>query len=112
MTTETVKKPRKHKKCHGITVETFSLETLLTGDGLAAYVWPHEGEWVKGGFVFHDDYADFEPLLVDAGTRSLLKQIHEKLNDDARAKMEEKLAKNRGIFGKVVEWAWSIAKYG
>lgn len=106
----TTKTRRKIKKVHGIAVETFSVEALMKNEGLAAYVWPHEGEWSKGGFLFHDNYSDFEPLLVDANTRWLLKQVYEKLDEPNQANMKEEMEKHRGFFGKIVDACWRISK--
>lgn len=111
MSTE-VRKARKVKAVHGVPVQQFSMEHLLSDEGLAAYVWPHEGEWDGGCFIFHNDYVDFEPLLVDAMTRNLLKQVYEKLREDLRPKFKEKLERNRGMFVKMVDACWQFAKVG
>ena len=83
-----------------------------------AFVWPDEGAFEADPgdeptltvWRFNERHADFEPLWVDPSTANLMLQVHSALTRaDLRARLVERVARDRGAFGQLVEFCWSKA---
>ena len=81
--------------------------------GPLRFVWPEECEEAKsGGWMFNIDHDDFQPLLVDAYTASMLVQIHDKLSPERQGRFADQLEKSRGYFGYWIESGWKLVNKG
>jgi hypothetical protein len=90
----------------------FSLAQLLKQDGIRNFVWPYEGQFVKGKWRFHNGTvmdgttevkAPTSPLLVDALSAQAFRKVYAAVNDQNKAKLAE-YAQSRGLF------CWSMEK--
>lgn len=57
-------------------------------------------------FTWDTDESDYEPLLVDMQTASAMALVHDALSENNQVKFEEKVAKSRGGFGRMVDFTW------
>ena len=94
------------------------LEAIVRQRTGMAFVWPDEGAFQQEagdeppGMVwrFNEQHADFEPLWVDPSTANLMLQVHGALTRaDLRQRLVERVARDRGAFGQLVEFCWSKA---
>ena len=78
-----------------------------------AFVWKDEGEFNEDGkFVFNEENANFEQLLVDFNTANMLVLIHDALNPENQRKFEDFIhTDDRGRFGQLVEMGWQATTY-
>lgn len=79
--------------------------------GLKCFVWPDEGEFVNGKFVFNHQHQDFEPLMIDVQTANLLVKTYKVIAPHNQARMRRLTAKCRGNFGMIVDVCWKHSNY-
>lgn len=99
----------------------FSLANILQQNGICYYVWPYEGQFVKGKWTFHrgkvldgttEIDAPTKPLLVDASSARAFKVIYGVVNDKNKAKLCE-YAQSRGLFCWAMDTlVWPNVKFG
>jgi hypothetical protein len=69
-----------------------------------AFVWPGEGEFTRtGSFAFNAHHRDFQPLLIDRVSASMMRALHDALNEANQARLKTFVAADRGHFGYVWE---------
>ncbi len=94
------------------------LEAIVRQRTGMAFVWPDEGAFQQEAGVeptgtvwrFNEPHADFEPLWVDPSTANLMLQVHGALTRaDLRQRLVERVGRDRGAFGQLVEFCWSKA---
>jgi hypothetical protein len=101
-----------------VVVASFAqLEGIVRQRTGMAFIWPDEGAFEADPgdppatiWRFNEQHADFEPLWVDPSTANLMLQVHGALTrTDLRARLVERVARDRGTFGQLVEFCWSKA---
>lgn len=84
-----------------------------------AFVWPDEGAFEQSYpeeptvtvWRFNEQHDGFEPLWIDPTTASLLLRVHDGLSRAAvQERLRERVGRDRGTFGQVVELCWSAAE--
>ena len=105
--------------CHRAVLASFDkLEAIVRQRTGMAFVWPDEGAFQQEACVeppdmvwrFNEPHADFEPLWVDPSTANLMLQVHGALTRaDLRQRLVERVGRDRGAFGQLVEFCWSKA---
>lgn len=109
------------------------LRLIVQDHQAASFVWPDEGEFtlveegvpplwrfneqhLKGGLPSRastrPNECDFEPLLVDVMTASVLLKVYEHLNTSNRMRFEASIRAGRGHFGKLVDFAMTKVSFG
>jgi len=84
-----------------------ALQDVCKYHAATRFVWPDEGEFVNGGFVFNKDHeGEYESLIIDATTACLLVKVHEHLSEENQIKFRKRIAEGRGWFGQMVDFAW------
>ncbi|MEJ6846813.1 hypothetical protein V3589_11410 [Sinorhizobium fredii] len=69
-----------------------------------AFVWADEGRFKKTGtFEFNQRHAEFQPLLIDKVSASMMVKLHDALNAANQAKFEDWVGKDRGHFAALWE---------
>lgn len=89
------------------------LRTMAEKKFSEAFIWKDEGEFNEDGvFVFNEEHAHFEPLLVDFNTANMLVLLHDALNPENQQKFEDFIHNDdRGRFGQLVEMGWAATTY-
>lgn len=99
---------------HGIVFASYShIPEILAQKQMRCFVWPEEGEFKNAStWVFNDAHAgNFEPLMVDIVTASMLRGVHDALINPANAeKMIRMIAKSRGHFAKIIQIGWGAMR--
>ncbi|MCH8476132.1 MAG: hypothetical protein LAT55_13000 [Opitutales bacterium] len=99
-----------------VDVEVASFEKLnAIADGThgpMAFVWPDEGSFNRAGeWGFNDKHPQFQPLMIDKTSASMLIAVYERLSKPENAeKLRRMVVKDRGSFGAVFEIAARAVK--
>ncbi len=97
---------KKWKDCKFIT-----MDVLAAWNGFGYLVWPEEGQFdAKGNFQFFDHFPNFEPLLVDRNSASLVLQLA-KASPGVMAMLTGKAMEERVWFLAVAKTAWKYASF-
>lgn len=102
-----------HETKEGLTGGTWTNVTVASWQALneaasgnaKAFVWPDEGRFKRtGSFEFNEDHQDFQPLLIDKITASMMLKLHDSLNNENQEKFKDWVSKGRGQFA----FLWEI----
>jgi cytochrome c556 len=86
------------------TMASFEALAEAANGNARVFVWPDEGEFRGKTWHFNDQHRDeFEPLLIDQVTASMMKTLHDALNETNQAKFKDWVGKGRGHFAKLWE---------
>lgn len=87
-------------------LETFDEPMLASFDAIKQIVEERQFQF----FTWPDEPKSKIPLLIDMTTASMLVKVHSALDDEARQKFEEWVAKSRKHFAKLVVTGWRAIK--
>ena len=95
------------KLFEGCAVATFDKLKEAADGNAQAFVWPDEGRFTRhGNWTFNDDHKDFEPLLVDRTSASMMVTLHDALSAENQEKFRTWVGLGRGQFAAL--WEFTI----
>lgn len=97
--------PKAWKGCMVPTIDAFREMPVFR-----SLVWMDEGVFKGGKWHFNADHADYEPILIDRNTASLMVQAYDAASPESR-KLLDKLIASRGTFCHLAETLWGKASF-
>ena len=82
------------------------LQAIVAERQARKFVWPYEGTFdAAGRFVFNDRYDGFQELLIDGFSANAMVKVYDAINPKNKAIMETWIARHRGDFAAMFEFA-------
>lgn len=100
-----------HDIVNGSIVE---IREILDKGMMKKFVWPDEGEFINGQFIFNDESEKLglEPLIIDQFTASAAIQVFDALKGEIQQKVDVFIAKDRVGMARFINKVWDIAERG
>lgn len=86
------------------TIASFEMLEEAADGRAKAFIWPDEGAFTKAGnFRFNADHSDFEPLLIDKLSASMMLTLYRALNETNQKIFRQWVTAGRGEFAALFE---------
>jgi len=98
-------KPKAWKSCMVPTIDAFRDMPIFR-----SLVWLDEGTFKGDKWYFNGAHADYEPILIDRNTASLLVQAYDLASPASKKILDSKIV-DRATFCQLAEWIWTKATF-